>query len=64
MFPTLKFSGASESNGVSTYSTSVLDVPKEELPNIQQFSSIRVGEIHVTAGIETILDYHLAEAFK
>lgn len=38
------FYGASESTGVSTYSISVLEVPKEDLYNIQEFSSIIVGE--------------------
>lgn len=51
MFPILMFSGTSKSNGVPTYSI-LPDVPKEWLYNIQEeYSSIRVGEIPVTAGI-------------
>lgn len=46
------FYGTSGINGVSTHSTTVPDVPKEELYNIQEYSSIRGGEISVTAGIK------------
>lgn len=47
------FYDTSKSNGVPTYSTILPDVPKEWLYNIQgKYSSIRVGEIPVTAGIK------------
>lgn len=36
--------------------------PKEELYNIQEYSSVRAGEISVMAGIKKILDHLLAGA--